>query len=114
MVEHSARDYKPISIFKINAGITICTPAREARIRVYYSNHILQIQNSRAGGKVIGDGAYDSGEVYDLLEARGIELVIKPRSNAKLDAGSLARGRAVSQIRELGYDASSAYGGPIP
>ena len=64
--------------------------------------------------KVIGDGAYDSGEVYDLLEARGIELFIKPRSNAGLDARSPVRGRAVSQIKELGHDASSAHGGPIP
>jgi hypothetical protein len=55
--------------------------------------------------RLYGDGAYDSGEVYDLLEARGIESVIKPRRNARLDAGPPARRRAVSQIRELGYDA---------
>jgi len=55
--------------------------------------------------KVIGDGAYDSGMVYDLLEAKGIEPVIKPRRNARLDAGPPARRRAVSQVRELGYDA---------
>jgi len=55
--------------------------------------------------KVYGDGAYDSGEVYDLLEAKGIEPIIKPRRNARLGAGPPARRRAVSQIRELGYDA---------
>jgi hypothetical protein len=55
--------------------------------------------------KVIGDGAYDSGEVYDLLEAKGIEPVVKPRRNARLGAGPPARRRAVSQIRELGYEA---------
>jgi len=55
--------------------------------------------------KVYGDGAYDSGEVYDLLEAKGIEPVIKPRRNARLDTGPPARRRAVSQIRELGYEA---------
>ena len=55
--------------------------------------------------KVIGDGAYDSGEVYDLLESRGIEAVIKPRRNAGLGAGPPARRRTVSQIRELGYEA---------
>jgi hypothetical protein len=55
--------------------------------------------------KVIGDGAYDSGEVYDLLEAKGIEPVIKPRRNARLGTGPPARRRAVSQIRELGYEA---------
>ena len=55
--------------------------------------------------RLYGDGAYDSGDVYRLLEGRGIEPVIKPRRNARLDVGPLARRRAVSQIRELGYDA---------
>jgi hypothetical protein len=55
--------------------------------------------------KVYGDGAYDSGEVYDLLEAKGIEPIIKPRSNARLGTGPPARRRTVSQIRELGYEA---------
>jgi len=55
--------------------------------------------------KLIGDGAYDSGEVYDLLEVKGVEPVIKPRRNARLGAGSPARRRAVALIRELGYEA---------
>ena len=55
--------------------------------------------------EVIGDGAYDSGEVYDLLEARGIEPVIKPRRNARVDTGPPARRLAVGRVRELGYDA---------
>ena len=55
--------------------------------------------------EVIGDGAYDSVEVYDLLEAKGIEAVVKPRRNARLDAGPPERRLAVSQSRELGYDA---------
>jgi len=53
--------------------------------------------------KMIGDGAYDSGEVYGEMEKRGIEAVIKPRRNARSDTGPLARGVAVGQIRELGY-----------
>ena len=55
--------------------------------------------------RLYGDGAYDSGDVYRLLEGRGIEPVIKPRRNARLGTGPPARRRAVSQIRELGYDA---------
>jgi len=55
--------------------------------------------------EVIGDGAYDSGEVYDLLEEKGVEPVIKPRRNARLGAEPPARRRAVALIRELGYDA---------
>ena len=64
--------------------------------------------------RLYGDGAYDSGDVYRLLEGRGIEPVVKPRRNSRLDAGPPARRRAVSQIRELGYDAwakLTGYGG---
>jgi hypothetical protein len=53
--------------------------------------------------KVYGDGAYDSGDVYRLLEARGIEPVVKPRRNSRLDVGSPSRRRAVGLCRELGY-----------
>jgi hypothetical protein len=52
--------------------------------------------------KVYGDGAYDSGRVYSLLEARGIEPVVKPRRNSRLDAGPPSRRRAVELCRELG------------
>jgi len=55
--------------------------------------------------RLYGDGAYDSGEVYGFLEAKGIEPVIKPRRNARLGTGPPARRRAVALIRELGYDA---------
>jgi len=55
--------------------------------------------------RLYGDGAYDSGDVYRLLEGRVIEPVIKPRRNARVDTGPPARSRAVSQIRELGYEA---------
>jgi IS5 family transposase len=49
------------------------------------------------------DGAYDSEAVYEGLEKRGVEAVIKPRRNARSDTGSPARGVAVGQVRELGY-----------
>jgi len=55
--------------------------------------------------RLYGDGAYDSGDVYRLLEARGIEPVIKPRRNSRLDAGSPSRRRAVELCRDLGYEA---------
>jgi hypothetical protein len=54
--------------------------------------------------RVYGDGAYDSSAVYDLLEGRGVEAVIKPRRNSRLDAGSPSRRRAVELCRELGYE----------
>ena len=55
--------------------------------------------------KVYGDGAYDSGDVYKFLENRGIEAVVKPRRNSRLDAGPPSRRRAVELCRELGYEA---------
>ena len=64
--------------------------------------------------RLYGDGAYDSGDAYRLLEGRGIEPVIKPRRNARLESGPPARRRAVSQIREVGYEAwarITGYGG---
>jgi hypothetical protein len=52
----------------------------------------------------LGDGAYDSGEVYEALEARGIKPAIKPRRNSVPDTASPARGRAVREFLGLGYD----------
>ena len=66
------------------------------------------------GARVLGDGAYDSGMVYGLLEAKGIEPVIKPRRNSRLDTRCPGRRLAVGRVRELGYDAwarVTGYGG---
>ena len=52
----------------------------------------------------LGDGAYDSGEVFEVLEARGIEAVIKPRRNSVSSTRSSTRGRAVWEFLGLGYD----------
>jgi len=54
--------------------------------------------------EVVGDGAYDSGDVYDLLAAEGIEAVIKPRRNSRPDTRSPGRRRAVELVWELGYE----------
>ena len=54
--------------------------------------------------RLYGDGAYDSGDVYEFLENRGIEAVIKPRRNSGLGSGPPARRRTVGRVRELGYD----------
>lgn len=52
---------------------------------------------------VYGDVAYDSSRVYGLLEHRGIDVVMKPKGNARSDRGHLGRRRAVSLIRGFGY-----------
>jgi len=61
--------------------------------------------------RVYGDGAYDSGDVYKFLENRGIEAVVKPRRNARLDTGPPARRLAVGRVRELGYEAWARFTG---
>jgi hypothetical protein len=53
--------------------------------------------------EVLGDGAYDSSNVYGLLGGLGVEAVIKPRVNARSDMGPPSRSHAVGLIRELGY-----------
>jgi hypothetical protein len=55
--------------------------------------------------RLIGDGAYDSGRVYGLLDERGVEAVIKPRRNARADTGPPSRRMAVERYRELGHGA---------
>lgn len=53
--------------------------------------------------RVYADGAYDSSKVYRLLEEKGIEAVIKPRRNSRLDTPSEPRRRAVIQYKHLGH-----------
>ena len=53
--------------------------------------------------KVYGDGAYDSSEVYELLAQKGMEAVIKPRRNSRLDTSSEPRRRAVTRYKRLGH-----------
>jgi len=54
---------------------------------------------------LLGDGAYDSGMVFEELEERGIEGVIKPRRNSVSSTRSSARGRAVKEFLGMGYEA---------
>jgi len=53
---------------------------------------------------LLGDGAYDSGMVFEALEERGIEAVVKPRRNSVPGTASPARGRAVREFQGLGYE----------
>lgn len=66
---------------------------------------VEEAEEGRRIKEALGDGAYDSGMVYEMLEARGIEAVIKPRKNSRLDTASPARRRAVEEFLDLGYEA---------
>ena len=59
----------------------------------------------RGIARCLGDGAYDSGMVFEALEARGIEAVIKPRWSSCPAAGASARGWAVVEFLDLVYEA---------
>jgi len=62
-----------------------------------------EAQRYRKVSKIYGDGAYDSSQIYQKLEDRGIEAAIKPRRSSRLDTASEARRREVKLYRGLGY-----------
>jgi len=64
---------------------------------------LRKAERHRKVSKVYGDGAYDSSKVYQMLEQKGIEAVIKPRRNSRLDTPSEPRRKAVAQHKRLGY-----------
>jgi hypothetical protein len=52
----------------------------------------------------LGDGAFDRREIFDHLQEKGIQPIIKTRSNANTRArGSPARAKAVREMKDLGY-----------
>jgi len=53
--------------------------------------------------KAYMDSSYDSSKTY--LEAKGIEAVVKPRSNSRADRCHQARREAVKLFKELGLKA---------
>lgn len=66
---------------------------------------VEEAEKRREVSSCLGDGAYDSGEIFEALEARGIEPAIKPRRNSRPDTRSPARRRAVEEFLDLGYEA---------
>ena len=54
--------------------------------------------------KAYGDGAYDAGGVYEFSESKGVEAIVKPRRNSRIDTPSEAKGRAVRLYRLLGHE----------
>jgi len=54
--------------------------------------------------KAYGDGHTKREGVYEVSESKGVETVIKPRKNSRIDAPSEPRGRAVIQYKRLGHE----------
>jgi len=72
-----------------------------------FNSLIDQTEENLSGRKietVLGDGAFDRREIFDHLQQKGIQPVIKTRSNANTKArGSPARAKAVRDMKNLGY-----------
>ena len=72
-----------------------------------FNSLVNQAEENLSGRKIeeaLGDGAYDRREIFDHLQQKGIQPVIKIRSNAITKArGSPARARAVRELKDLGY-----------
>lgn len=47
------------------------------------------------------DGAYDNSRVYELFEQKGIEAIIKPRRNSRLDTPTEPRRKVVMLYKRL-------------
>jgi hypothetical protein len=72
-----------------------------------FNSLIDQAEENLSGRKieeVLGDGAFDRRDIFDHLQQKGIQPVIKTRSNASTRArGSPARAKAVREMKDLGY-----------
>jgi len=66
---------------------------------------VEKAEKRRHVSQALGDGAYDSADVFEELEARGVEPIIKPRRNSRPDTPSQARRNAVRQYMDLGHQA---------
>lgn len=66
---------------------------------------ICQAETKGKVEKVLADGAYDTREIFNILEENGIESGIKIRKNASTRAkGSPYRKNCVREVKTLGYE----------
>jgi hypothetical protein len=74
-----------------------------------FNSLVDQAEENLSGRKIektLGDGAFDRREIFDHLQQKQIQPVIKTRSNANTKArGSPARAKAVREVKEWGYQA---------
>ncbi len=60
---------------------------------------------ARSLKSLLGDKAYDSRGIHNLLSDAGVKAIIPPRKNASTQAkGSPARARVVRRVRKIGED----------
>lgn len=70
---------------------------------------VTQAEKNLGGGRIeaaLEDGGYDRREIFNYLNEKGIQSIIKTRSNACTQSnGSPSRANAVREAREIGYQA---------
>jgi len=61
----------------------------------------LLVGGSECGGvsKAYMDSSYDLPAIHELLETKGVEAIVKPRRNSRLNTRSEARRRAISAYK---------------
>ncbi len=67
-----------------------------------FSGLVKEANEKRRIACWLGDGAYDSGEVFEALEARGVEAVIKPRRNSVPRVNPTITHSIVYKIKNMG------------
>ncbi len=70
----------------------------DAKIGIKMVNHVRRkIKN------IVGDRAYDTGELYDAAEDRGAKVVVPPIKRARVNRnGSRFRNRTVRRVNRIG------------
>jgi len=74
-----------------------------------FNSLVTQAEKNIGDGKIkeaLGDGGYDRRKIFNFLNEKGIQPIIKTRSNACLKSrGSPARAIAIREVKEIGYQA---------
>ena len=74
-----------------------------------FNSLVTQAEKNIGDGKIkeaLGDGGYDRRKIFNFLNEKGIQPIIKTRSNAcSKSRGSPARAIAIREVKEIGYQA---------
>ena len=100
------RDWRKLHIGVDGRGLIVAHRLTESRADDASAVGELPGRFSDQVERFTADGAYDKTAVYDLVTARGADVVVPPTKNARLSrssaAGARARNATVESVRELG------------
>jgi hypothetical protein len=67
-----------------------------------FSELLRRTERNGRVSRIIGNGAYDKSKVYQTLGQEGMEAIVKPRRNSRLDTPSEPRREVVTLYELLG------------